>query len=71
MDYDTALYAASLLYGVTIHILREGCSKPVPIGSSTCGRSVSLGFVSSCSSGNLDHYVSLVAAAGTVRAMAL
>jgi len=53
---DTALYAASLLYDITIHILREGCSKPVIIGSSTSARSITLGFVSTCSSGNPDHY---------------
>ena len=68
---DTALYAASLLYDMTIDILREGCSKPVVIGSSTCGRSVTLGFVSSGSNGNPDHYVSLIAATGIVRVMTL
>jgi len=70
---DTSLYAASLLYDTTIHVFREGCSKPVIIGSSTCGRLVNLGYVSSCSSGNgkPDHYVSLTAAARIVRAMVL
>jgi len=55
---------------ITIHILREGYCKPVLIGSSICRRSVTLGFLSSCSSGNLDHYVSLIAA-GIVRAQAV
>ena len=58
---DNAFFAASLLYNVTIYILKEGCTAPVVIGSADSDRSVVLGYVSSCSNDIYDHYVSLIA----------
>ena len=56
----THFLAASLLYNVTIYILKEGCTAPVVICSADSDRSV-LDYVSSCSNDIYDHYVSLIA----------
>jgi len=67
---DNAFFAASLLYNVTIYILKEGCTAPVVIGSADSDRSVVLGYVSSCSNDIYDHYVSLIASTISTTSMA-
>jgi len=66
----THFFAASLLYNVTIYILKEGCTAPVVIGSADSDRSVVLGYVSSCSNDIYDQYVSLIASTISTTSMA-
>jgi hypothetical protein len=56
---ENAMFAASLLYDVTIDILRDDGSSPVRIGSSTSNRSVVLGYVS-CYPGEPQHITSVL-----------
>jgi hypothetical protein len=60
---DLAMYAASVVYDVSIRILRENSSS-VNIGLSTCNQSITLGYVSCQPGEQPNHYVSLLPVAG-------
>jgi len=63
---DLALYAASVVYDISICILVQNSSavNTVNIGLSTCNQSITLGYVSCQSGEQPNHYVSLLPVAG-------
>ena len=57
---DLTLLAASVVYDITICILRENESTAIHIGSSSCNGSIVLGYVSCQPGEHPTHYVSLL-----------
>lgn len=57
---EDMIFAASILYNSEIRILKTDNTDPLIIGTSTCGRTVTLGYTRCAPGEKPSHYVSLV-----------